>query len=89
MDVNKLAFKVVHISSYLAFQLELEEGKKPDENTKEGTTNAAKKENKLKLYVSILSSRAMLLFLLSQFFVILGNYAFFSFSPDRAIQFGG
>ena len=76
-------------------ETEIEQGKVPaGENTKEGRTNVAEKECAekklyLKLYISALSSPAMLLFLLSQFLIGLGIDASFSFSPDRALQVGG
>ena len=71
------------------------EMKEKCENTKEGTmehsaveTDVAKKSS-LKMYTSVLSSPAMLLLLLSHFLLHLGIFSFFSFSTDRAIQFGG
>ena len=71
------------------------ERKEKCENTKEVTmehsaveTDVAKKSS-LKMYTSVLSSPAMLLLLLSHFLLHLGIFSFFSFSTDRAIQFGG
>ena len=71
------------------------EMKEKCENTKEGTmehsaveTDVAKKSS-LKMYTSVLSSPAMLLLLLSHFLLHLGIFSYFSFSTDRAIQFGG
>ena len=51
--------------------------------------NSAQEKLSLKLYTSVLSSPAMLLLLLSHFLLHLGIFAYFSFSTDRAIQFGG
>jgi len=71
------------------------EMKEKCKKTKEGTmehsaveTDVAKKSS-LKMYTSVLSSPAMLLLLLSHFLLHLGIFSFFSFSTDRAIQFGG
>ena len=52
-------------------------------------TDEAKKKLLWNLYISILSSPSMLLLLLSHFLLNLGISSFFSFSPDKAIQFGG
>ena len=70
------------------------------ESPKEGTMKAAKaysaeetevtkKKFSLKVYTSVLSSPGMLLLLLSHFLIHLGIFSYFSFSTDRAIQFGG
>ena len=70
------------------------------ETPKEGTMKAAKaysaeetevtkKKFSLKVYTSVLSSPGMLLLLLSHFLIHLGIFSYFSFSTDRAIQFGG
>ena len=51
-------------------------------------TDEAKKKLLRNLYISVLSSPSMLLLLLSHFLLNLGISSFFSFSPDKAIQFG-
>ena len=63
-------------------------------NTKEGTMEVSQdsdvaKKSSLKMYTSVLSSPPMLLLLLSHFLNNLGVFSFYSFSTDRAIQFGG
>ena len=54
-------------------------------------SDVAKKPKKslLKMYTYVLSSPPMLLNLLCHFLNYLGISAFFSFSTDRAIKFGG
>ena len=52
-------------------------------------TDATKKKLLLKMYISVLSSPPMILFLLSHLLLNLGISSFFAFTPDRAIQFGG
>ena len=54
-----------------------------------GEMDVTRKKFSLKLYTSVLSSPAMLLLLLSHFLIHLGIFSYFSFSTDRAIQFGG
>ena len=63
-------------------------------NTKEGAMEVSQdsdvaKKSSLKMYTSVLSSPPMLLLLLSHFLNNLGIFSFYSFSTDRAIQFGG
>ena len=52
-------------------------------------THVTKRKLLLKLYISVLSSPPMILFLLSQLLLNLGITAFFAFTPDRAIKSGG
>ena len=101
MGINNLACQVVNLNfclvnnTCLAVLPKVEQGKESGENTREEAeeTNAAKKKvlfsKILKSYISVLSSPAMLLFLLMHFLLDLGISSFFAFSPDRAIQFGG
>ena len=55
----------------------------------ENALDATEKKFSLKSYTSVLSSPPMLLLLLSHFLLHLGIFSYFSFSTDRAIQFGG
>ena len=55
----------------------------------ENAFDATEKKFSLKSYTSVLSSPSMLLLLLSHFLLHLGIFSYFSFSTDRAIQFGG
>ena len=55
----------------------------------ENAFDATEKRFSLKSYTSVLSSPPMLLLLLSHFLLHLGIFSYFSFSTDRAIQFGG
>ena len=71
-----------------------EDKKTPKEKLKasketEYALDASVKKFSLKSYTSVLSSPPMLLLLLSHFLLHLGIFSYFSFSTDRAIQFGG
>ena len=71
-----------------------EDKKTPKEKVKasketEYALDASVKKFSLKSYTSVLSSPPMLLLLLSHFLLHLGIFSYFSFSTDRAIQFGG
>ena len=71
-----------------------EDKKTPKEKEKaaketENALDATEKKFSLKSYTSVLSSPSMLLLLLSHFLLHLGIFSYFSFSTDRAIQFGG
>ena len=66
-----------------------EDKKTPKEKEKENALDATEKKFSLKSYTSVLSSPPMLLLLLSHFLLHLGIFSYFSFSTDRAIQFGG
>ena len=71
-----------------------EDKKTPKEKEKtaketENAFDATEKKFSLKSYTSVLSSPPMLLLLLSHFLLHLGIFSYFSFSTDRAIQFGG
>ena len=68
----------------MAFQYEQEQVHK-----KEETPAVEESKAKVGSYLSVLSQPAMLLLLSSHFLAHLGIFSIFSFSTDRAVQFGG
>ena len=90
VDQGKLGFN----QSKMVKDKGSEDKKTPKEKEKaaketENALDATKKKFSLKSYTSVLSSPPMLLLLLSHFLLHLGIFSYFSFSTDRAIQFGG
>ena len=90
VDQGKLGFN----QSKMVKDKGSEDKKTPKEKEKaaketENALDATEKKFSLKSYTSVLSSPPMLLLLLSHFLLHLGIFSYFSFSTDRAIQFGG
>ena len=94
--IDNLAFQYEVEQGKLGFNQRkiVEDKKTPKEKEKaaketENALDATEKKFSLKSYTSVLSSPPMLLLLLSHFLLHLGIFSYFSFSTDRAIQFGG